>query len=386
MDISTMTLEQVEERLSAIAVEKDNENADFEALTDEVRALGERKDTLLAEVEQRKKDMESVLNGAGENIIKFSEERKALIDINEYRNSKEYMEILAEGIKNQDFTEVREALLTTNVQTGTIALPTFVYDIVKTAWDRNEIMRYVRKLYVKGNVDVNFEVSGTDAVMHLEGSGEVAEEELIEGIIHIIPQYFKKWKSFSKNVMAMRGEEFIRYIYDELAYRTFKTLADTLIEKIAALPQTATGGKNGQVNAAKITVAPAVDTVAKAIAELSDEASNPIVVMNKSTWGVFKEMQYKNGYFVDVFEGLEVHFNSKLPAYNSAATNNVYAIVGDFGEGALANFPDGENLDFIFDEVTRKKENMVEILGEIYAGVEAVNCRAFTLIAKPAQA
>jgi hypothetical protein len=61
--------------------------------------------------------------------------------------------------------------------------------------------------------------------------------------------------------------------------------------------------------------------------------------MNKATWAAFKAEQYKNGFNVDPFEGLQVKFSSELPAYASATAGQVYAIVGDLGFGALANFP-----------------------------------------------
>ena len=57
-------------------------------------------------------------------------------------------------------------------------------------------------------------------------------------------------------------------------------------------------------------------------------------------------------------------------------------IVGDFKEGALVNFPDGEDIKFTFDIYSRKKEDLVEVLGEVYTAFEAVADKAFTLIKK----
>lgn len=177
----------------------------------------------------------------------------------------------------------------------------------------------------------------------------------------------------------MRGEAFVRYIYDEITYRVFKKLADALIGKIALLPQTADAD---DVSAAAITAAPALGTVADAIAHLSDEAVNPTIVMNKLTWSAFKSAQYAGQFSVDPFEGLRVVFNNSLPAYSAASAGDVYMIVGDFKEGALVNFPDGEDIKFTFDIYSRKKEDLVEVLGEVYTAFEAVADKAFTLIKK----
>lgn len=301
------------------------------------------------------------------------------MDIKELRNSKEYVDAYAEMIKTGKDEEVRK-LLTENVSGGTIAVPELVYDVVKTAWDNEEIMSLVNKVELAGNLKVNFEISGTDAVIHTEGGDAVTEETLTEGIATIVPAFVKKWISISDEVMAMRGEAFLNYIYRELAHKIAKKMADQLVTLIAALPQTATATSPA---AAKITTAPAMGTVAAGIANLSDEASNPTIIMNKLTWAEFKTVQYANGYGVDPFEGLKVVFNNTLPAYSAAGAGDVYMIVGDLGQGAIANFPEGDGIRFTFDELSRKKEDLVEVLGKEYVGLGVVANKAFTLVAKP---
>lgn len=385
MELKTMSIEELEERKVAIASEVEADGADLDALDAEVRSINaeleERKAIEAKKVEVR----QAIADGAG-TVVESApvEERETMKDIAEVRNSKEYIDAYAEYLKTGNVEEMRSAtaLLTENVSGGEIAVPEFVYDIIKTAWDRNEIMSLVNKVELAGNLKVNFEISGSDAVVHTEGSGAVTEEELNEGIITLVPAYVKKWKSFSDEVMSMRGEAFVRYIYDELAYRIMKKLADNLIALIAALPQTATATS---VSANIVKAAPAVGTVAAALGELSDEATNPVVVMNKKTWAAFKTAQYANGFNVDPFEGFDVHFNNSLPAYADASEDDVYAIVGDFNQGAIANFPNGEAIEYTFDQLTRKKEDLVEVLGKVYVATAPVADKAFALITAPAQ-
>lgn len=383
-DIKNISAEECEARLAEIKTEMNAEDANIEELSAEVDAIEERRKVLIIAEEQRKALADKVANDVTAPIIEERKEEKKMEAKNntEYRNSKEYIDAYAEFIKSGDVEEFRSAtaLLTENVG-GEIAVPDFVYDIIKTAWDANEITSLVTKVNLKGNLKFNFEIEGSDAVIHTEGSGAVTEEELNEGIVTLVPAYFKKWKSFSDEVMAMRGEAFVRYIYAEIAHRIMKKIADTLIGMISSLPQTAT---STSVSANIVKVAPAVGTVASALGELSDEATNPVVVMNKKTWSVFKNAQYANGFNVDPFEGFDVHFNNSLPAYDDASEDDVYAIVGDFGEGALANFPEGNEIKFTFDELTRKKEDLVEVLGKLYGAVAPVADKAFALITKPA--
>lgn len=384
MELKDMTIDELEARKAQIADEVETEGADLDALTEEVRAIKAELDARKAEAEKRAEIRSAVAQGEGvvTEVPVVEEERAVTMDAAEIRNSKEYIDAYAQYLKTGDVEEIRTVypLLTENVS-GTIAVPDFVYDIIKTAWDSNDIMSLVSKAELKGNLKVNFEIGGDDAVIHTEGGEAVAEEDLAEGIVTMVPAYVKKWKSFSDEVMSMRGEAFVRYIYDELTYRIVKKIADQLVYLITQLPTTAT---SSAPSAQVVKQAPGVGTIAAALGQLSDEASNPVIVMNKATWSVFKAAQYANGFSVDPFEGLEVHFNNSLTAYGDGSEDDVYAIVGDFGHGALANFPNGEDVEFTFDTLTRKKEDLVEVLGKVYVAVAPVACNAFVNITVPA--
>ncbi len=383
-DIKNISAEECEARLAEIKTEMNAEDANIEELSAEVDAIEERRKALITAEEQRKALADKVANDVTAPIIEERKEEKTMEVKNntEYRNSEAYVDAYAELLKTGDVKEFRSAtaLLTENVS-GEIAVPDFVYDIIKTAWDANEITSLCEQVQIKGNLKVNFEISGSDAVIHTEGSGAISEEELNEGIVTLIPAFVKKFKSFSDEVMSLRGEAFVRYIYAEISHKIMKKIADTIIGQIASLPQSAT---STSVSANIVKVAPAVGTVAQALGELSDEATNPVVVMNKKTWSAFKQAEYANGYSVDPFEGFDVHFNNSLPAYDDASEDDVYAIVGDFREGVIVNFPDGGEIKFTFDDLTRKKEDLVEVLGKLYTATAPVADKAFALITKPA--
>ena len=372
MEIREMNIEQIEERKSAIIAEMDVEGANLDALEEEMRSLTARANEIKADASAKAEECRKVAEGEG-NIIReiIKEEKREMMDVREYRNSAEYMDAFAEFIKSGNAEECR-ALLTENVGSGTIAVPDFVLDEVKTAWDSNEVMSRVHKVSLTGNLKVNFEISGTDAVAHTEGSGAVAEETLVEGIVTITPVMFKKWIAISDEVMSLRGEAFLRYIYAEIAHKIVKAMADALVSAILDLPETATATSP---SAAEIQGAIEPSIVAQAIAQLSDDASNPVLIMNKQTWAQFKAVQYEGGYAVDVFEGLDVIFNSRI-------TTGKF-IVGDLGYGAIANFPNGDSVEFIFDEYSRKKEDMVEVLGREYAGIAVVADKAFAIVRPP---
>ena len=123
-------------------------------------------------------------------------------------------------------------------------------------------------------------------------------------------------------------------------------------------------------------------TVAAAIANLSDEAANPVVMMNKLTWGTIKGLQANGSYAYDPFEGLPVVFNNTIKAYSAASTGDTYMIVGDLDQGALMNFPNGDGIEFKFDNLSLKKQDLVEVLGRQFVAIGVVAPNAFVKVTK----
>lgn len=380
MDLKEMTIEQLEERMSAIVVELDAPEADLDALEAEVRAIKEEMETRKAEEAKKVEIRAAVAQGEGSVVEKkeFVEERKEKNDM-EIRNSAEYIDAYAEYVKTGDDAECR-ALLTENATGGTVPVPEFVYEIVKTAWEREGIMSRVRKAYLKGNLKVGFEISGTAAQIHTEGAEAINEETLVLGTVNLVPETIKKWISISDEVMDMRGESFLRYIYDELAYRIAKKAADELVAKIEACGTVSTTTCPGVPKIASTTIN--VGLVANAIANLSDEATNPTIMMNKLTYAAFKEAQYANGYGVDPFEGCDVVFNNTITAFSAATTGVTYMIVGDLDQGALANFPNGEGIQFKYDDMTLATSDLVRIIGRQPVALGVVAPGAFVKVTK----
>lgn len=379
MEIREMTIEQLEERKTAIGAEIEAPEADLDALEAEIRAIKEELERRAAEEAKKAEIRSAVASGQGIVIEKpIEEERKAMTN-SEIRNTPEYIEAYARYIKTEDDTECR-ALLTEN-GSGTLPVPELVYDVVKTAWAREGIMSRVRRSFVKGNLKVGFEISSTDATVHTEGQS-VNEETLVLGTVNLVPAAIKKWISVSDEALDINagGENFLRYIYDELAYQIAKKAADELVAKIKACGTVSTTTCPG-VPAITVTTA-SLGTVAEAIGHLSDEATNPTIMMNKLTWSTFKGLQAAGNYGYDPFEGLPVVFNDTIAAYSVATTGVPYMIVGDLEQGALANFPAGDDIRFKFDEMTLATSDLVRVIGRQYVALGVVAPNAFVKVTK----
>lgn len=379
MNFNEMTIEEIEARKAEILTELDAPEADLDALEEEMRSIKAELENRKAEEAKKAEIRKQVAEGEGEVKETVKTEERKLPTMEEIRNSKEYINAYAEYVKSGDDAECR-ALLSENATNGTVPIPEFVYDIVKTAWDREGITRRIRKVAMKGNLKVGFEISGDDAVIHTEGAAAIDPENLVLGVVELVPQSIKKVVQISDEAYDLRGEAFLRYIYDELTYRIAKKIADTMIAKIEACGTVST---TTCPSVAKITSTTAsLGLVASAIAQLSDEAANPVVIMNKLTYAAFKQAQYAANFAADPFEGLAVEFNSTVKALSAASSGDTWMIVGDLDHGALANFPNGEGIDFKFDELTLKKQDLIEVLGREYVALGVVAPKAFCKVVK----
>ena len=376
MELKEMTVEQLEERKAAIAADLDKEDADLDALMDEARAIKEEIESRKAAEAQRAEIRAAVANGDGETTKTFVEERKEMT-LEEIRSSKEYVEAFANYIKTGKDDECR-ALLSTNATGGQVPVPTIIEGRIRTAWEKLGLMDLVRKTYVRGNLKVGFELSADGAVIHTEGSAAASDETLTFGVVELKPESIKKWIKISDEALDMGGEEFLYYIYDELTYRIAKKAQEELIGKIVALGATAS---STAVSVGVVAGTPTVGLVAKAIGKLSDEAANPVIVMNKGSWAQFKAAQYAGSFNVDPFEGLDVHFDNTLPIYATTGTaGSTWAIVGDFGLGAQANFPNGDEITLKYDDLSLAEADLVKIVGREYVGLGIVADKAFAKI------
>ena len=374
MNLNEMSVEELLERRSAIGTEADSPEADLDALEAEVRSINEELEKRKAAETKRNEIRSAVANGDGETIDKIESEEKREMTVDEIRSSKEYVNAFANYIKSGKDDECR-ALLSTNVSGGYVPVPTVIEGRIRTAWERSGLMELVRKTYIRGNLNIGFELSATDAVVHTEGSTAPAEETLTFGVVELKPASIKKWITISDEAMDMGGEEFLYYIYDELTQKIAKKAQSELLAKITALTASAT---STAVGVGVVAGTPSVGVVANALGTLSDEATNPVIVMNKGSWAKFKAAQYAANYAVDPFEGRPVHFDNSLPVYATTGTaGTAWMIVGDFGMGAHANFPNGDEITIKYDDLSLAESDLVKLVGREYIGLGIVADHAF---------
>ena len=379
-EIKALDMEGVENRSMEIKEEMTAENADLETLSAEVTALEERKAAI---VEEMKKAQAAVAEGAGKEIEK-QEERKMALTFEEVRSSEQYVNAYAEYIKSGDDKEVRSVLTEMGVgasdPTSGVAVPTSVEDRIRTAWDNDAILSRVKRSNVKGILKVGFELSATPAAVHAEGAAAPDPETLNLGIVSLVPETLKKWITISDEAFDLRGQAFLDYIMDEIEYRIIKLAADTVVADITSAPTTAT---KTAASVAHVETTGIADIV-NAIAALSDEAQNPVIIMNKQSYAYYKGLAMAAGYAVDPFDGLEVLFNNTLDAATATPASGVVnkiAIVGDL-QGESVNFTNGYEPTIKVDDLSLAESDLIKVVGRLPMGHGVTACGRFAVITK----
>lgn len=342
MEIREMQMSDIEQRSAEIEEMLKSEDADIDSLSAEVQELESRKAEILAEVEQRKQEMADALKTATEVEPLNVEERKTM-EIKELRNTPAYIDAFAEYIKGND-KEMRALLLSENVD-GSVAIPSIVEDRIWTDWSQSPILSRVRKVFVRGNYRVGYEASATGAVIHTEGANAPQDETLTLAYIDFVAKYVKKWIKVSDTVLALRGEAFLNYLYDEFGHQIALAIENAIVAELIASDLTA-----------KVTNALDSTAVMAAFARLSDEATNPVAIMSKARYAaILNERTTAGAKIDDPFNGMEVLFNNTL-------TNGILVVDLD---GVVANFPEGLDFKFIFDDKSLAEADLIKIVGKV---------------------
>lgn len=362
-EIRTAELETVEARALEIAGELETaEPETLDTLSAELDAIQERKAEIRAAAEEKRAAMRDAIDAA-ETIetVEKQEERKTMEKV-EIRNTPDYLDAWVESIKGRATNEQR-ALLTDNTNNGTIAVPTYVDDVIRTAWESNELLRRVRRTYFPGNLKVGYEVSAPYATVHEEGSGAQDEENLQLGIVEMIPEMIKKWFSFSDEALDMRGEAFVDYAVDEVTDRVIKGVIKELLATV--VDESGLAAIDGSPDTPLTTA-----DIISATGRLAGVVNDPVVIITRPAAASLKAAALSANYGYDPFDGMDVIYvdQAAMPIDTSEEGGPVQAIVADLSAFQV-NFPAGDDVKIKIDESTLMTSDMVRILGRVYAAV-----------------
>lgn len=367
----------IETRKAQIATEA--AEADAEKLTSlnaELDELEKRAAEIEAAKEERKAAAAEVASGKGE-IIEVPKENKKM-DVNEIRNSKEYIEAYADFIKKGDDRECR-ALLTelagVSNQSGPVPVPSFVEDYIQTAWNESGILSRVSRSYIRGVLRVGFEISATAAAIHSEGQQEPQEEKLTLGIVELVPYTLKKWITISTEALVLGGEELLRYVYDEITHKIVESIEEDIMTKIFNCPDVTSSGGPGVPH----TNPAGISTIVNAYAALKGRVNNPVIVTSRANYAWLINQQATSSYGFDPTLGFPVLFYEDFSPF-TGESGAICAVVGDLS-AIRVNFPEGDGVKLVYDELSLAERDLVKIVGREYLSAAVIRPDALAVIA-----
>lgn len=362
------TIQEIETRKAAILKEMEQDGADLEALKkemDELRQNAEEIKTAAAKAEELRKAI--ALGASGVVVLEKHDAEGKPASLDEVRNSAEYINAYANYIKTGRDAECRTVLLSKNAPSpasGQLPVPDMLESIIKTAWEKNEFLNRIRKTYFRGNLRVPFELSATGAWVHAEGTTGLTEEEITIGIVELKPENIKKWIRISDEAIDMGGEDFLRYIYDEITYRILMELVKQLVADVTGA---SASNSSSAIGVPVVKIAPGVNVIRDAVTKLTEEATDICVVLNRQTEASFNAAYAIGNFPIDPFDGLPRVYTSALPVYSAASENDTYAIIGDL-KALQANYPVGEGVVIKWDDLSLAEDDLVKVVGRQYAG------------------
>ena len=390
MDFTTMETADLIERRKAIGVEVETASGEaLDALETELDSINAELETRKAAEEKRQNIRDAVAAGAGAvvNEIK-TEERKNTMTLKELRASEKYLDAYVTYLKTNKDTECRRLMSeiadSDNVgadDSASVPVPVIVDEMIAESWNRSHLMSRVRHTNLRGIARFPFELSSTGASVHEEGAEAPAAEKLVLGNVTVTPAMLKKWIPLTDEAVALSGQAFLDYIWDEIEQKIYELADKTIVDLLLAAPASADATHVG-VPAATVSAIGAT-TIFTGLALLADGASEPVAIMNRNTFftdimsavddnnrPIFNIVS-ENGRPAYYANGVECIFDANVPADT--------VLVGDL-RGIVANFPKGDTVEFVNDPYTKADDDILRIIGKMYVGVGIVRDKYFAKV------
>ena len=381
-EIKALDIEALNQRVADIKVEMESEDSDIEALSAEVDAIEQRQMELKTAAKEAAEKRAAVAADQMAEVIEERKEEDIKMTDMEMRNTPEYGKAFVKGLLTDDFTEAR-ALLTENVNGGSVPVPEILENEIKNAWEEAQFLQFAKRTTYKGNVKVGFEVSATGASVHVEGANAPDEETLVWGTVELKAESIKKWITVSDEALEGTTIDTLGEIYKEVAQRIVEKADEIAIGKIIASPETTSAAQGPGVPVLEVS-AIAADTIVNAVALLSGKAKDLRIVMNRQTKAAFEAVALGLSYGADIYDGLKdrIIFSDALKSFSAASADDTFVIIGDIGYGFQANFPAGNDVKIKVDDLSLAEKDLVKIVGRQYVGMGVVAPKAFVKINK----
>lgn len=216
-------LEEIEARLSAIETECEQENADIDALTEEVRGLKEEKKAIIAAAEKRSRLKENISAGKAGTVIKTFQEDKDMEERTFAVDSEEYRSAFLRNLQGKELTaEERTAV------TASAAIPTQTMNMIVSRLERNPLIAAVDMTHIPGNVTYPVESAVADASWVAMGTAATDSADTLASI-SLGAYKLIKTVEIGADVAAMSVPAFEAWLVTRLANKIEKAVDNAII-------------------------------------------------------------------------------------------------------------------------------------------------------------
>lgn len=212
MELNKATVEELEARKAAIGAEIDNEGADLDALSEEIRSINEELEKRKAEATKRAEIRQAVAAGEGEVVQTFkapeAREEKKMFGV----DTKEYRDAWTKSIVKREMSEEERSAL---ASAGAV-IPTMT---VNAVWDK-----LVKPAELLGKVDVSQfasyvrfpKATTVNAATGQAVGGEISESSDVVGYVDLIPNEYVKLLTVGADIDHMAIDAIHDWIVDNL--------------------------------------------------------------------------------------------------------------------------------------------------------------------------
>lgn len=157
-------LEEIEARMAAITEECEQENADIDALTEEVRRLKEERESIVNAAEKRNRLKTDIASGKAGNVIKTFQEDKKMEERTFAVDTEEYRSAFLRKLQGKELNAEERAAVTANA-----AIPTETMNMIVSRLELNPLIAAVDVTHIPGNVSYPVESSAAGCVVGGDG-------------------------------------------------------------------------------------------------------------------------------------------------------------------------------------------------------------------------
>lgn len=279
MNFENMNMEQVETRLAQIRTEMDNEGADIDALTEEVRSLNARKEAIRTEAKKRDELRKAVAGGAGAVVSDQQFPGSARQEERTYdASSPEYRNAFLKNLREEDMTKEERTAFTHTTANTTAPMPTTMLDNIWSLIEEEHPILGDVTMYRTGTileVVKHTAIAAGDAKTVAENAANDDEQNTFVKIT-LSGKDFTKTVEVSYAMQKMSLPAFEQYLTQEISDRIGAAMAKDVVAQIGT---DMTAGNKVKSAAVKETT---FKELASVFAKLK-RAKNPVVYATRAT-------------------------------------------------------------------------------------------------------